>query len=489
MFSKSSEDPIPEESARVWSIAKRFRLLYVATTSVLLLLTGGILYLAFERGMDSRDHTLLASKVRVLELLLREESPARMDVLASEVEHEALEGALRYFIRILDQRGQLLLETPTMEELVPANVFGAPMPAFELSPDDVAQQVRAFGSFLLLSVQVPGDAAGGHEMSIIQVALDISADLALLATYRRTLATVLGLGIACAMVLGGWLARKSTQPLVDITRSARHVTASRLDERIAVSRWPAELVDLASAFNAMLDRLEESFTRLSQFSADLAHALRTPLGNLRGEAEVTLAHSRTPEEYRRVLWSSVEEYERLSRMVDGLLFVARGDDPNAVVERLRFDARKEIEDVREFHHASAEEQGVDVTCEGKAFLTGDRMLFRRAVSNLVSNALQHTPAGGTIRISLDPHGGEALEVSVSDTGDGIEPENLPRIFDRFFRTDRSRASVPGGSGLGLAIVRSIMRLHGGTASARSELGQGTTVTLRFPAVTASSPAR
>ncbi|MBI5505533.1 MAG: heavy metal sensor histidine kinase [Deltaproteobacteria bacterium] len=461
-------------------------MVYAVSTAVLLLLTAGFLYLALERSLDARDHALLASKVQVLRVLLRQES-RHTDVLVSEVEHEATESALRYYIRILDGRGRMLIETPGMRDHVPAAVFDDPSPTSAALPQDVAYHARSHGSFLALSIQTPADTGGGLDMRTVQVALDVSADLALLADYRRTLATMLGFGMTFAMVVGGWLARKSTQPLIEITASAQDITASRLDERIVVSRWPAELVDLAAAFNAMLDRLEESFTRLSHFSGELAHALRTPLGNLRGEAEVALARGRTPEEYRQVLLSGIEEYERLSRMVDGLLFIARSDDPNAVVERVRFDAAKEIEDVREFHQPLAAEQGVDVTCEGNGWVTGDRMLFRRAVTNLVANALQHTPAGGSVRICLHPQEGEALEVSVSDTGRGIEPENLPRIFDRFFRTDRSRATVPGGSGLGLAIVRSIMRLHGGNVSARSELERGTTVRLWFPP--ASAPAR
>lgn len=485
MYSKSDDGSapasLPEQQRRVWSIARRFRALYAASTAALLLLTGGFLYYTLERSLDVRDHALLASKVQVLRVLLREEARHR-DVLVSEVEHEATESGLRYYIRILDEPGRVLIETPGMKESVPAVAFGDPAPASAAAVENVGHHAQWREPFLLLSIHVPGDGALVGTGRIVQVALDTSADLELLRDYRRTLALVLGAGMAFAMVVGGALARKSTQPLIEITKSTQEVTANRLDGRIVVSRWPAELVELAVAVNAMLDRLQESFTRLSNFSGDLAHALRTPLSNLRGEAEVALGRDRSPQEYQQVLASSVEEYERLSRMVDGLLFIARADDPNAVVEHAGFDAGDEIEDVREFHQAMAAEHGVEVRCEGRARVIGDRMLFRRAVTNLVSNAIQHTPAGGNVCIALHSSEDGTLEVNVSDSGYGIEPENLPKIFDRFFRTDRSRASVAGGSGLGLAIVRSIMRLHRGTVHASSDLGRGTTITLRFPPV-------
>jgi two-component system heavy metal sensor histidine kinase CusS len=301
-----------------------------------------------------------------------------------------------------------------------------------------------------------------------------------LADYRNKLWSVLGFGLIFAAVAGAWVARKGMRPLTEVTEAAQHITASQLHERIAGAHWPTELARLAAAFDAMLDRLEDSFTRLSQFSADLAHELRTPINNLRGEAEVALTRDRTPEEYRHILASGLEEYERLSRMIDGLLFLARSDRADAAVERVRFDARKEIEAVREFQEALAEEHGVNVTCEGSIWLTGDPALFRRAVSNLLANALQHTPAKGSVRLVLRMLDDQAAELSVRDTGGGIGPEHLLRIFDRFYRAGRSRSQSPGGVGLGLAIVQSIMRLHGGKATIESVLGQGTHVMLRFP---------
>ena len=238
----------------------------------------------------------------------------------------------------------------------------------------------------------------------------------------------------------------------------------------------------------MLDRLEDSFRRLSQFSADLAHELRTPVNNLRGEAGVALSKARTAEEYRRTLESSLEELARLTRLIDNMLFLARADGAGVnPLARSSFDARKEIEAVCEFYRALAEDRGVAVSCEGAGVAGADPMLFRQAVSNLLSNALNYTPHGGRVVFQLREREDHGLEVCTRDTGCGIAPEHLPRIFDRLYRVDSSRSQHPNGAGLGLAIVKSIMTLHQGAVEAQSTLGQGTTITLSFPPRRAEPP--
>lgn len=464
----------------VWSITLRLTWLYVASTITLLLLAVGFLYWALERNLDARDYALLASKAQVLSLLLRDQ-PEKKDVLVNEVEHEASDSPLSYYLRILSDQGELLLETPGMKEVLPVALFPPPSETVPRSPSEAGRNVHSHESFLLLSVKTPVGISRS-ETRTLHVALDISTDLALLADYRRRLVVVMGLGLLFASAAGGWVARRGLGQLKEITATARHISASQLKERLPVSDWPEELADLASAFNEMLDRLQDSFERLSQFSADLAHSLRSPINNLRGEAEVALARARTPEEYRHVLGSALEEHERLSRMIDGLLFLARAGDPKTAIEHVRFDGRTQTDAVREFYEALAAEQQVTVTCEGHAWLAGDPMLFRRAVSNLLANALRHTPASGCIQIALASNDSEWVDLTVSDTGGGIAPEHLPKVFDRFYRADEPDSHVQSGSGLGLSIVQSIVRLHGGSAQIRSRLGHGTTVVLKFPVV-------
>lgn len=263
-------------------------------------------------------------------------------------------------------------------------------------------------------------------------------------------------------------------------RATDRISASQLHERIAGDGWPRELASLARGFDRMLDRLEDSFKRLSQFSADLAHELRTLINNLRGEAGVALAQSRTPEEYQRTLESSLEEFERLARLIDNLLFLARADSSTASIARSRFDARQALEAVREFYEALAEDRGVELRCEGQGMVNADPLLFRQAVSNLLSNALNHTLRGGQVLLRASQREDGGLEVNVRDTGCGIAAEHLPHIFERFYRADPARSNHANGAGLGLAIVKSVMTLHGGSVAAQSEAGKGSRFTLVFP---------
>ena len=205
-----------------------------------------------------------------------------------------------------------------------------------------------------------------------------------------------------------------------------------------------------------------------------------------GEAEVVLTRQRSSQEYREVLESSLEEFSRLSRIIDSLLFIARAESPETRIQATDLDVRKELEGVVEFHNAVAQEQEVEITCHGDGTVHADPVLFRQAVSNVLSNALRYTPGAGKIAISVDRPDSQWVSVSVADAGVGIDPEHLPKIFDRFYRVDRSRSRHPQGTGLGLAIVKSIMSLHGGTATLTSTLGKGTMVTLRFPSTGAPS---
>jgi two-component system heavy metal sensor histidine kinase CusS len=262
-----------------------------------------------------------------------------------------------------------------------------------------------------------------------------------------------------------------------MTRALKRVGPKQLHERVTAVGWPRELQPLAVAFDDMLGRLEDLFVRLSQFSADIAHELRTPIGNIRGEAEVALTRPRSADEYREVIESTIAECQHLGHIVDNLLFLARTEAAEGHLQRTSFDARAAIERVAAFHEPIAEEQKLTIRCQGEGTFNADEMLFSRAVNNLVENAVHHTPAGGTIEIAIANRGANS-EVSVKDTGRGIAAEHLPRVFDRFYRADPSRSSE--GVGLGLALVKSIMDLHGGSAQIASEPGRGTTVTLSFP---------
>ena len=471
---------------RGWSITGRLTLLHLATTAILILLASSFLYWGLQRSLTEQDNALLTGKIRILQLLLRDHSD-QADMLINEVEHEAAESqTLKYYLRILDSQGRRQLETPGMQALLPARIF--PPPAATRQPQVGATWTSDPGRTFLLLSAVAVEGGGKPVRRVLQVGLDVTHNSEILDRYRWNLLGVLGAGLLFAAGAGGLAARAGLQPLQQITREIQLITASKLDGRLAATDWPAELVALAANFDAMLDRLEDSFVRLSQCTGDMAHALRNPINNLRGEAEVALSRTRSPADYQLVLASSLEEYERLSRLIDNLLFIARADNPAMAVDHVRFTAREEMLAVREFYEALAAEQQVAVACDGDATLVGDSMLFRRAVSNLLANALKYTPAGGSVVLAGRNLADGTAVITVRDTGAGIAPEHLGRVFDRFFQVDPSRDRPAHGAGLGLAIVQSVLHLHDGTAAIESELGRGTTVTLTFPPPHPPAPA-
>ncbi len=462
-----------------WSITRRLTVLYTLSAFAMLVLSTGFLYWVLSSNLGNEGREFLADKIHILRSILKEHSDIS-ESLDEEVKREVLAHEFeKYYIRILDEKGRLFTETPGIDGISSQPLlFPNPAEPAEALPRGI--KWRGNGKCYLLMASWAEANAKEKGRHLLQLVLDITDDERLLADYRRKIMMVLFFGIIFSAGAGVLVARRGMRPLQQITEAAQRITAAQLHERMTAYRWPKELASHAAAFDEMLSRLEDSFSRLSQFSADLAHELRTPIHNLMGQTEVSLSQMRTPEEYRQVLESNLEEYGRLSRMIDSLLFLARADKTQIQIERSFFDVSREIEAVREFHDAVAEEQGVRVTCRGNAKLNADPILFRRAISNLLSNALQYTPQGGKIDVSIKQPDDRHVEISIRDTGSGIGPEHLPKIFDRFYRADRARSQYPQGTGLGLAIVKSIMELHGGTVKIESQPAQGTTVILSFP---------
>jgi two-component system heavy metal sensor histidine kinase CusS len=316
---------------------------------------------------------------------------------------------------------------------------------------------------------------------IVQVATDRTMEQEILAGYEERLWYALGAALVACAAAGYVIARRGLRPIREISATAANIRPTNLGERITLKGLPAELHRFAGAFNAMLDRLEEAFERLSRFSADIAHELRTPLNNLRGELDVALQKRRSPEEYAEAIGSSLEECARLGRIIDSLLFLARAEDPQTQIDRETFNIGDEIGNIREFFEPVAHESGVQIVSDVSAPMTAslNRPLFQRAIGNLMSNALAHTPSGGSVTLRARSEGAN-ISMEVLDTGHGIAPDDLPHVFDRFYRADRSRTPTSGGVGLGLAIVKSIAELHQGSVDIESEIGKGTRVRLLFP---------
>jgi two-component system heavy metal sensor histidine kinase CusS len=463
-----------ETAAPPWSLAARLTAWYAGSAFLLILAATGFLYWALVSNLDREDDQFLADKVRLLRALLRDR-PEDLRALRQEAEWEwAASQYAQFSVRVLDEYGQPIIETPGMTDVLPPHLFPDPEAA-DAEPGKGSEVHAPSGkSFQVVAARGPGS-------RVIQVALDRTHEEELLAQYRRSLWLVLGIALVLCALAGYHIARRGLRPVQEMAQTARRIRSTTLNERLEAGGLPAELSLLAGTFNEMLDRLEESFTRLSRFSADIAHELRTPVNNLRGEAEVALGKPRSPEEYREVLGSCLEECTRLSRLIDSLLFLARAESPQVRISTERVDVARELAAVREFYEAAAAEAGVTLAVSAGDGIGADldRTLFQRAVGNLITNGLAHTPPGGLVRVTATQNG-DALRVEVSDTGRGIPPGHLPHVFERFYRVDDARSAASGGVGLGLAIVKSIAMLHRGAVEIASDPGQGTRVTLVFP---------
>lgn len=325
----------------------------------------------------------------------------------------------------------------------------------------------------------------GPGNAVIVLALDISDEQKIVRSFGRRLMAAIAVGLLIAAALGFFITRYGLGPLIRIAQRARLITVSQLHERLDLRGAPHELTALAQSFNMMLARLEDSFRRLSDFSADLAHELRTPLTSLLGRSQVTLSHARSADEYREALESNIEDIEQLSKIVSDMLFLAHADRAEAALQREPFDLRAEADRVAEFFEMTADERGIGITVQGAATVYADRTMMRRALANLVSNAIRHSPEGGHVEVVIAREEAN-VTASVIDRGPGIPAEHQSRIFDRFYRADPSRTRHSGGTGLGLAIVRSIARLHGGDVSVTSDPHQRTMFTLALPATGADA---
>jgi len=466
------------------TLAFRLTAAYSLVGLLLVLLATASLYIVLRQELNKSNEQFLADKLHVLRTMLRER-PDDMDGLREEIELES--AARRYqqfYIRLLDDHGVPILTTPGMaEQLDVAELIrrtrnrpehSVPMMGFHGRPFQVAS-ATAWATYS----PARGDT--------IQIAIDISQEEGLLRRYRSWFWAILLASSILFSLLGYSIARRGIRPVEEIAATARNITSTNLRERIPAEGYSSELAALAGTFNEMLDRLEESFERISRFSTDIAHDLRTPVHNIRGEAEVALARARTVDEYREVIESTLEESVRLSDLIGDLLFLARAESPLTVLRRERVNVGKLLSAVRDYYEASASDGGISVVADdGLEPVTAelDRALMLRAVSNLVSNAIAHTPTGGKVTLAARVEGA-AIRIEFSDTGVGIPAEALPRVFDRFFRVDPARSRTSGGTGLGLAIVQSIMILHGGRAEITSRFGDGTCVSLRVPALAAS----
>ncbi len=463
-----------------WSITTKLTLLYTLSISFVLLLATLLWSYSLIDGLLQIGTNFGVEEINLVRDIMKA-YPNNTAILQQEVtwvltRRDSQDSA--YYIRILDHHQNAIMETPGMSNELRQLPFPEPVSPFEVSKHYKKVQSPSGKTFILMAAEIefrhrPKDTR------YIQLALDTTYAQRILHHYLFNLIILLLFGVILAAVVGAWLAKKSMRSLQDIAHAAEQITIDQLHTRISPNDWPKEFTHLAGAFNQMLCRIENSFNRLSQFSADLAHELRTPINNLMGEAEIAISRDRKAGEYKEVIQSSLEEYRRLRRMIDSLLFLAKAENPNTRIQKIGVNTASLFETLCDFFEAAAEEKGIRLIREGEATVHADPLLLQRAINNLISNALRYTPASGSITLRAEEDK-QFTWIWVTDTGSGVAVEHLAYLMDRFYRVETEFSSASGNTGLGLAIVKSIMDLHRGKMEMVSAPGEGMEVKLTFP---------
>lgn len=451
------------------SITLRLTLLFALASTTVLVAVGALTGLVAERHFEEMDLGELRGKLELTRHALAQvHSAADLDALPQQLD-AALIGHPALSVAVLDQAGRPLYATP--DAYFPPSLTDRHYAAMSRPSNPVTWE-HAGHIYWGIAAVVPTGLAGRSRFTVA-IALDIRHRHEFIQTFEESLWALFIFGIAVSALLGWFAAHVGLAPVRRIALVAKGISARQLDDRLQLDTVPAELTDLAVSFNDMLARLAEAFQRLSDFSSDLAHELRAPIGNLMTQTQVALSKARSADEYREILSSNLEEYERLARMTADMLFLAQADRGLIVPQRDTVDLATELRQLSEFYEPLAEESDVTLTVRGAGTVTGDRLMLRRALGNLLSNALRYTGRGRTVVASITVRDDGGITVAVENPGPEIPPNHLPHLFDRFYRADPSRTRGGNGSGsagLGLAITKSIVAAHQGRISVTSADG-------------------
>jgi len=435
------------------SLSSRLALLFAGCTAVVSLLAGVLFSRASEAHFLELDQQMLDSHLMGLRRALTEAPLGASNArLVDELSRQA-----DLSLRITDKDGRRQYDSASN---IPEHLPHTP---------GLSTLNAAGTDYRVLNAPLNPQASDSPQLTLL---LDITHHQHFLQRMQRLIWLTVGLSALATALLGAWAARSGLRPLRRMSALAGAVSAQSLDARLPEVNMPPELAEMAHSLNAMLGRLEDSFQRLSAFSADIAHELRTPLSNLLTHTQVTLTRPRPIEDYREALHSNLEELQWMAQLVNDMLYLAKADHGLLMPKRDSLELSEETDVLLEFFAPLAEDAGVSLSRNGSARVEGDRSMLRRALSNLLDNALRFTPARGQVRVQLNEDG-RRVSLMVENSGDGIPAERLPRLFDRFYRADPARHEGSSEhAGLGLAITQSIIRAHGGTI--RCESAQGWT---------------
>jgi two-component system heavy metal sensor histidine kinase CusS len=457
------------------SLTTRLALVLSVLVMLVMATVGYALYRTLEQQLIIRDDGALITRVEQIRTLLLNE-----DVMTLIHEKPGL------FANMLGNTESLLVvQFPGQAPLIAVNPGGSPIPQINPAAADTPLTLSAVHHAIttrgipFISASALAKIASAPYVVKITTGRLMTERTRTMAMYRRQIILVAAVATCLTAILAWWLTRKGLAPLRRLADETASIDIRLLSRRIGLDRAPPELRELIAAFNAMLDRLETNFHQLSQVSADMAHDLRTPIGILLGQTEVAMGQKRGNDYYEALLGSHFEELQRLSKMIDNMLFLARAEDAAHAIQPAELSTASEFQRLVDYFEGPAEERGLTLIFEQNGSIWADPDLLRRALANLLANAVRYADPGTAITLQAErqPAG---TAISVENIGPDIAPEHLERIFDRFYRADAARATHSQASGLGLSIVRSIMALHQGRWHAQSG-NRHTRFTLFFPA--------
>jgi two-component system heavy metal sensor histidine kinase CusS len=454
------------------TLTARLTFLYTLVSAVVLLGLGVLVAWSTHLHFIDLDRDYLLDKVQLIQKIV-DETPEPAELSAKL--DESLNSHQGLFISITRVDEQLFGKGGITFPAELASRSAADQP---IDWTDGERQLRGI-STELSATQLPGSAKGAVQSMRLTLALDTQHHTHFMQMLRQQLAVYVVLATLLSGLLGWWAARSGLAPLRTMKERALKVTAHKLDERMPIDAVPVEMAELARSLNTMLERLQQDFSKLMEFSSDIAHELRTPISNLLTQTQVSLSQHRDPDTYRDILASNAEEFQRLARMVSDMLFLAKTDHGIQLPNREDVTLEDEAKSLLDFYDAVAEDKEIRLRVVGAGSVVGDRLMIRRAISNLLSNALRHAHPRTDVALTVETQM-NGTSLCVTNTGDPIDAADLPRLFDRFYRVDKARAHPSSdGAGLGLAITKAIMLAHGGSASVTSSEGT-TRFCLQFP---------
>lgn len=446
------------------SLRLRLAILFSLISAVLFALMGVYVYSSLESEVSQRDDLSLLGRVDRIKAIINDNQ--NIEALKNQPEmYDNMMGNKENLLWIVNAEGKVLIEV---------NPVGFAMPDIHTLASPMLYTVEAEQPARMAWTTV----GEGDTPLVVMAAKVLTERNGMMAAYSRNLMIAWLVGVLLTFVVGWEAARRGLKPLLYLSKQAAAIGPHDLKVRLDEGSQPHELHAVTAALNLMLARLEEGYIRLSQFSEDLAHEMRTPLNNLMIQNQLALSQLPTLDGYEQLLESQQEEYERVSRMIDNMLFLARAEKHNTVLQCEPVDLYTLAQQLSGYFEGMAQERGMRIEVQAVGVVYADTRLLRRALANLLANAIRYGDDYSVIVLRTHANS-VGMDIAVINYGSQIDSHHLPRLFDRFYRCDASRSRPDDSGGLGLAIVKSIMQMHGGEVMVSSTQTE-TQFILRFP---------